>query len=114
MLQYWKTVTQIISDMESLLKEYGYSSIQQLYNKSLEYSSTDIQEADTSYINMYAIVNRDNCKSCRRCINNGWCEALICENGIVRIDEDICEGCGFCIHLCKNNAIELRKREGEE
>lgn len=106
-------ITQIISDMESLLKEYGYFSVQQLYNKSLEYSSTDIQEADTSYVNMYAIVNRNNCKVCRRCINNGWCEALICENGIVRIDKDICEGCGFCTHLCKNNAIELIKREGE-
>ena len=48
----------------------------------------------------------DTCKKCGLCLKPG-CPALTkAEDGSIRIDETMCNGCGLCMQLCKFQAIE--------
>lgn len=55
-------------------------------------------------VNMSCAVN-GNCKKCKLCLKTG-CPALQFKNGIVSIDESMCNGCGLCKDVCPFNAIE--------
>lgn len=48
---------------------------------------------------------KDNCRKCKMCLRTG-CPALQFKNGIVSIDETMCNGCGLCKDVCPFNAIE--------
>lgn len=54
--------------------------------------------------NMSCAVN-GNCKKCKLCLKTG-CPALQFKNGVVSIDESMCNGCGLCKDVCPFNAIE--------
>lgn len=48
----------------------------------------------------------EKCKKCGMCLRPG-CPALTkAEDGTIRIDETMCNGCGLCKKLCKFGAIE--------
>lgn len=52
------------------------------------------------------VVDADACKKCGACLKIG-CPALSRgEDGKVRIDDTMCNGCGLCTHSCKFNAIK--------
>ena len=46
------------------------------------------------------------CTNCMACIKLLGCPALILDKGKVRIDHDLCAGCGLCISVCPYSAIE--------
>ena len=51
----------------------------------------------------------DKCKKCGACLRPG-CPALTKnEDGLISIDETMCNGCGLCMQLCKFDAINLVK-----
>ena len=45
------------------------------------------------------------CAKCSVCIDNFFCPAICEEDGLVRIDEEMCIGCSVCAQICPNNAI---------
>jgi len=45
------------------------------------------------------------CARCNNCIDNFGCPAIYVKEGLVYIDELLCNGCGVCAQLCPNNAI---------
>ncbi len=45
------------------------------------------------------------CINCRKCIREIGCPALITENGSVKIDSNLCTGCGLCAQICPVGAI---------
>ena len=48
----------------------------------------------------------DKCKKCGQCLKPG-CPALTRnEDGTVKINPSMCNGCGLCMKLCKFDAIE--------
>ena len=48
----------------------------------------------------------EKCKKCGACLKPG-CPALTkADDGTVRIDQTMCNGCGLCQQLCKFDAIE--------
>ncbi len=51
-------------------------------------------------------VNPDACRKCGACMKIGCPAMTRCEDGKVRIDETMCNGCGLCKNYCKFNAIE--------
>ena len=50
-------------------------------------------------------INTEKCRKCGSCMKLG-CPAIFKEDGIVKIDESICAGCGLCKSLCAFDAIE--------
>ena len=52
------------------------------------------------------VVNPDACRKCGMCLKIGCPAMSKGEDGKVRIDETMCNGCGLCKNYCKFNAIE--------
>lgn len=51
----------------------------------------------------------EQCKKCGACLQPG-CPALTKnEDGTIKIDETMCNGCGLCLQLCKFGAIKMKK-----
>ena len=46
----------------------------------------------------------DKCKKCKACMKLG-CSAISIKNGILEIDQTLCNGCGLCQRVCKFDAI---------
>jgi indolepyruvate ferredoxin oxidoreductase alpha subunit len=59
---------------------------------------------------VYEVVT-DACKLCRSCLKIG-CPAIELKEGRIRIEAQMCAGCGICQQVCKFQAI--RKVGGEE
>ena len=55
-------------------------------------------------------VNDDACRKCGMCMRIGCPAMTRGEDGKVRIDATMCNGCGLCQKLCKFNAIETVDR----
>ncbi len=53
------------------------------------------------------VVNPDACRKCGACMKIGCPAMTRGEDGKVRIDETMCNGCGLCQNYCKFNAIEM-------
>jgi len=50
-------------------------------------------------------VDVEKCKKCKMCLKTG-CPALKFQNGVVEIDESMCNGCEICKQVCPFDAIE--------
>ena len=50
-------------------------------------------------------VNKDKCRSCRRCMTLG-CPAISFKDGKAVVDATLCVGCGVCKQLCAFDALE--------
>ena len=54
-------------------------------------------------------IDKDACKKCKACLRIG-CPAISMRDGVVTIDETMCNGCGLCKNYCKFNAIKVVAR----
>ncbi len=52
------------------------------------------------------VANAEKCKKCGMCLKIGCPAITKQEDGTVKIDETMCNGCGLCKSYCKFNAIE--------
>ena len=54
----------------------------------------------------------ENCTGCRHCLDDFECPALFLDeaDGRVAIDAARCVGCGVCVHVCPEGAIEARPK----
>ena len=51
-------------------------------------------------------VEQKTCISCKKCIRELGCPALVIQNGKVTIDSSLCTGCTLCSQLCPTGAIQ--------
>ncbi len=59
---------------------------------------------------MTFIVNQSKCTKCMVCVKDWTCPAFyVGKDGAVFIDPLICDGCGVCVQVCPEKAIEVRK-----
>jgi len=56
----------------------------------------------------YSVSEKD-CNGCLACIKALGCPAFHIVDGKARIDEVLCMGCGFCVHICPSKSIEQSK-----
>lgn len=52
----------------------------------------------------------EKCKKCGMCMKIGCPAITRNQDGIVKIDGNMCNGCGLCKHYCKFGAIEIQER----
>ncbi|GFI43687.1 hypothetical protein IMSAGC018_01362 [Lachnospiraceae bacterium] len=60
-----------------------------------------VTKAETCYR-----VNETACVSCRQCIRELGCPAIVACDGKVSIEAGLCYGCGVCAKICKFGAIQ--------
>ena len=51
-------------------------------------------------------IEDSKCTKCQVCVRTYGCPAFSVEGDRVRIDEVLCSGCGFCVHVCPSGAIQ--------
>ena len=56
------------------------------------------------------VVDPEKCKKCGMCMKIGCPAMTKTENGTVKIDETMCNGCGLCKNYCKFGAISTVER----
>ena len=56
------------------------------------------------------VVDADKCRKCGACMKIGCPAMTRGEDGIVRIDDTMCNGCGLCENYCKFGAISKEAR----
>lgn len=56
------------------------------------------------------LVNQDKCISCKKCIRELGCPAIIIRDGKVTIEQSMCYGCSICAQVCPASAIETKER----
>lgn len=64
-----------------------------------------IKEVMKRRVNLKCKVNEEVCRKCKMCLKTG-CPALKFQNGVVSIDESMCNGCEVCKQVCPFTAIE--------
>ncbi|SET59609.1 indolepyruvate ferredoxin oxidoreductase subunit alpha [[Clostridium] polysaccharolyticum] len=52
------------------------------------------------------VANPDKCKKCKACLKPGCPAITMSREGVISIDDTMCNGCGLCQQLCKFEAIE--------
>jgi len=67
--------------------------------------------AEQVYSSFQAEVNPEICTSCETCIDRCPMDALIADNGAVRVDLKRCIGCGLCISTCESGAAWLVSKD---
>ena len=50
-------------------------------------------------------VDASKCVNCKKCIREIGCPALVTADGRVKIDRNLCTGCGLCSFICPAHAI---------
>lgn len=56
-----------------------------------------------------AKIDDEKCRMCKICVNQFSCPAIYIEGDRVKIDENICDGCGVCVQICPFEAIEVKR-----
>ncbi|MDD3270011.1 MAG: ferredoxin [Syntrophomonadaceae bacterium] len=60
-------------------------------------------------------IDEELCNGCGVCINPCAEGALVLENGKARIiREELCDGAGVCLGICPTGALSLEQREADE
>ena len=57
-------------------------------------------------------VDAGKCVSCKQCIREIGCPAIVVNEGKVQIEPALCYGCSLCSQICKFDAIKEVKRHG--
>lgn len=55
-------------------------------------------------------IDPKKCKGCETCLIQLGCPAITREDGICRIEKDLCNGCSVCFQICPNQAIRPVKK----
>ena len=56
------------------------------------------------------VANTEKCKKCGMCMKIGCPAITKNEDGTIKIDPNMCNGCGLCLNYCKFGAIEKVER----
>jgi NAD-dependent dihydropyrimidine dehydrogenase PreA subunit len=56
-------------------------------------------------------VNYEDCNGCGDCVSACQFGAILLQNNVAIIDQDICEGCQACIEACPQGALGFREAE---
>jgi indolepyruvate ferredoxin oxidoreductase alpha subunit len=96
---------QTMEAIEEALKEEGVKVI--ISRRECALIRDDKMRKEGIYIKYF--INDEKCRKCKICINQFSCPAIYIEGEKIKINENLCDGCGVCAQVCPFNAIEVKK-----
>ena len=103
----------IVDGIEQYMDRKGISNLDEIRGKVLPklISNRDVKPDNKGDIHISVI--EDRCIGCGRCECCMW-GVLKVQNGIAGVAApDKCHGCGWCMSLCDQNALQIVKKDGE-
>lgn len=113
-------ISEVIS-IEKLLTAIGVKSVVQANPLNLKEAQTAVKGAleqkgvraiifkspciAITKAKSYFTIDNEKCTSCKRCIKQLGCPAIVIENGKVEIEKSLCFGCSICAQICPAKAI---------
>lgn len=106
LLQGYGAITDILRDLEAWLAARGIDDYAGIRGCALESLSPF---EDISPAPLAAHLTGDCCEPCQTCRQGCIYHAISrIEEGSIRIDPEVCTGCGWCVARCPGKKIELR------
>jgi len=59
-------------------------------------------------------IDQKKCRKSGVCLDQIGCPAITRENGVYKIEKDLCNGCSLCFQICPNKAIHVAKETKEK
>ncbi|MBC7194149.1 MAG: indolepyruvate ferredoxin oxidoreductase subunit alpha [Caldisericia bacterium] len=98
-------LSQTMDTIEEALKEEGVKVI--ISRRECALIRDERMRKEGIYIKYF--IDEEKCRKCKICINQFSCPAIYIEDEKIKINENLCDGCGVCAQLCPFNAIEVKK-----
>jgi MinD superfamily P-loop ATPase len=76
-----------------------------------ETSDENVQFSQKISTSFKAVIDREKCNGCNKCVESCVFSALELKNGRARLNPFLCEGCGVCQIVCPQKAIDLEPVE---
>lgn len=94
--------------LEEYMKKMGFNHIAELKGLALKSIKENADAVKKDIKQMKAIIDVSLCKQCSECLCiNRLCLAISKCKSRIQINKELCNGCGWCINTCKNNAIRF-------
>jgi len=108
MWEGFEVIKDIVEGTERFMDEQGYSSYEEMRGLALQYLGTpdEIELKEGA-----AVVDRDKCIGCGKCLKPAHCNAVEMKDGKAIIDPQKCVACSVCAVLCPVKAIEMKEFE---
>ena len=83
-------------------------------NEEVKFHVKDLQVPHRKLKLKNITVNQEKCKECESASCVKFCPtgAITIEEGVAKIDKDLCVGCGACVNVCPEKAISLERDLG--
>ena len=106
MINGFERITEIVRDFEVWEREKKIKSINEIKGKALlNLKSFDEMKVEP----VICSSNGETCvEGCRACIKGCMYDAIILGEGDVKIDKDLCTGCGVCLFVCPIRKLSLK------
>ncbi len=97
-----------IAQISKFMQKHGYSSIDELKGKTLQYIIPP-NKVKRGNQGVYAVVDSSRCNGCGICKRSCFYFAINIREGKAEVDLQKCDGCGLCGELCPEDAIFVKK-----
>ncbi|RLA85654.1 MAG: hypothetical protein DRG31_02420 [Deltaproteobacteria bacterium] len=101
----YKWFTKTIRDLEEMLDRRGYHSVREIIGIAARNALS--YEEMSRIPKEKAVIIKDLCVDCGRCVESCFYGAMRYEDGEITIKEGNCKGCGICVCVCPKGAITL-------
>jgi dihydroorotate dehydrogenase/NAD-dependent dihydropyrimidine dehydrogenase PreA subunit len=106
MWEGFEVIKDIVEGTERFMEEQGYSSYEEMRGLALQHLATP---DEIGLIEGAAVVDKDKCIGCGKCVKPAHCNAVELKNGKANIDPEKCVACSVCVVLCPVQAIRIEE-----
>ncbi|KAA0004316.1 MAG: indolepyruvate ferredoxin oxidoreductase subunit alpha [Thermoplasmata archaeon] len=106
-----------------VVNPYNLKATKEAFKRALEYEGLSVVIAKAPCILLdlkrrrkritFEVV-QEKCTRCQECINNFACPAFYRDGEQIKINDALCTGCGFCVQVCPEGAIKIKKEVKNE
>ena len=104
MWEGWDIIGETLRGMEQFMASQGYAGYEDLIGLSVgDFVKAEALQTEVGS----AVVDKDACIACGRCLDPGHCDAIELIDDVARVDPEKCLGCGICVALCPVQALSM-------